>query len=336
MIKKDKNIFNAINKYLTKKGHELYFSIYLSNYNGNEIYIRFDYVSKLTVYKIVWVDLKFFDIKHIEDYINVQTVTKFLALAIVEKLKKKDVPNRYEYNEDIIGDRVEILTYYNNHEYIFDRFLPLDLEFLIDPLALVFSYLPRSMEVFLHEIFGKFDHLEDVYNYAKPVKFNLLKGDASKIFKPQIIERGQKYYEEGRVHFLEKIGNSYFAIVEGTESYVVIINQVDDSHIRFWCSCKYNTFCKHLYAVLLAIRNKKFNNFYKLKYVGKEQSILEKITSYNYYLCMGHDEEHLLIVTIDGVIFPVKTIKNNKCLFEVVEDDDDLSLSKYIKDMQQE
>lgn len=51
---KNKSIFDKINEYLLKKGHELVMSIYLSNYNNNNIYIRFDYIKKLSVYKIVW------------------------------------------------------------------------------------------------------------------------------------------------------------------------------------------------------------------------------------------------------------------------------------------
>ena len=41
-----------------------------NNYNGNNIYIRFDYVKELSVYKVVWVDLNFFNEKNIEKYIQ--------------------------------------------------------------------------------------------------------------------------------------------------------------------------------------------------------------------------------------------------------------------------
>ena len=51
-----KSVFDKINDYLNKRGHELVLSIYLNNYNGNNIYIRVDYVRKLSIYKIVWVD----------------------------------------------------------------------------------------------------------------------------------------------------------------------------------------------------------------------------------------------------------------------------------------
>lgn len=334
MFKNDTSVFDKINKYLAKKGHEMFLSIYLKDYNGNNIYVRFDFVSKLSVYKIVWVDLNFFDEKHIEDYVNIQMVTKYLSMKIVEKLTEEEYENKYALDDEILGDRVEVLTYFKGtHEYIFDRFLPLDWEFLVDPLAMIFSYLPRSMEVFLNEIFAKYDHLEDSYNYMKPVKFDLLKGDAKKVFKPQIIERGKKYYEAGKVSFLEKLDNKYIAIVDGTEPYLVIIEEVDDEHVLMWCNCKYSTFCKHLYAVILAIRNEKFNNFYKVKYIGKEESLLDKVTIGNFYLCFGVDDDKLLLVTSEGTIFPAFIMNKNKCVFEVIEDDDECSLSSYIKEL---
>ena len=62
MFNNKKSSFDKINDYLVKKGHELVFSIYLADYNGNNIYIRFDYVPKIAVYKIVWVDLNFLNV----------------------------------------------------------------------------------------------------------------------------------------------------------------------------------------------------------------------------------------------------------------------------------
>ena len=60
-----KNIFEKINSFLHKKGHEIVMSLYLDGYNGNQIYIRVDYVRKLSVYKVVWVDLNYIDEKHL-------------------------------------------------------------------------------------------------------------------------------------------------------------------------------------------------------------------------------------------------------------------------------
>lgn len=336
MFRKKKVIFDKINDYLIKKGHEMCMSIYLNNYNGNNIYIRFDYVKKMSVYKVVWIDLNFFNEGRMEDYINSQMMTKFLAMKLVNKLTKEEHESCYDFNNDIIGDRVEVLTYFNEpREYVFDRFLPLGWDFLIDPLAMIFSYLPRGMEVFLNEIFGKYDHLEERYNYLKPVKFDLLHDDFKKLFKEQIIEKGEKYFTGGKVSFLEKIENKYTAIVDGTVPYLVVLECVSDSHVLMWCNCKYPTFCKHIYAVIRAIREKKFNNFYKVRYVGSAQTLLDKVTVGNFYLCFGVEGDKLLLVTSEGNIFPANIMHKNKCVFEVIEDDDECSLSKYLEEVKE-
>ncbi len=331
---KNKSIFDKINEYLLKKGHELVMSIYLSNYNNNNIYIRFDYIKKLSVYKIVWVDLNFFDEKHIEDYINIQMVTKYLSMKIVEKMIAVEYDNSYSFDEDIIGDRVEILSYFKEEprEYIFDRFLPLEWKQLIDPLAMIFAYLPRSMEVFLNEIFGKFDGTEEKFNYTKPVRFDLFEGDAIKLFRPISLEAGTKLYDNGKVTFLEKVNNKYLAIVEDRGSNLVVLDPVSEGYVIMWCNCKANYYCKHTYAALLALRKKEFKSFYKVKYIGREETLLEKVTLGSYYLCYGIDGDNILLVTEDGTIFPAEVVQKGKCVFEVIEDDDDCSLSKLLKD----
>ena len=137
--KSEKSLFEVINKYLSKKGHEIVMSIFLSDYNGHDIYIRFDYVKKLSVYKIVWFDLNFIDLKHLDEYINQQIVTKYIALQLVDKIITNNRESSYALNDDIKGDRVEVLFYKENNvtEFVFDRFLPIDWAFLIDPFALL-------------------------------------------------------------------------------------------------------------------------------------------------------------------------------------------------------
>lgn len=331
MIKK-KSVFDKIEKYLRKKGHQLCMSIFLCDYNKNNIYIRFDYLPKLSCYKIVWVDLNFFDEKNIEQYINIQMVTKVLSMRLVEMMQNVKYDNSYSFHERFIGDRVEILSYFQDKvtEFVFDRFLPIEWKFLIDPLVIVFSYLPRSMEVFLNEMFGSFDGLEKNYMFHKPIRFDIFKDDFKELFSSSSINIGTKYYENDHVSFLEKIDNQYIAIVEERRPFLVTIDDLGEGVYQFHCSCKIDNYCRHLYAVLLAIRNKKFKKFYKVKYIGKEETMLELVTISNYYLCFGVDEDNLLVVTGKDMVSSFPILQNGKKAFEVIEDDDNLSLSKII------
>ncbi len=333
MFKKNKSIFDKINNYLSKKGHELVMSIFLSDFNKHNIYIRFDYVDKLSVYKIVWIDLNFVDEKHLEDYINQQIMTKYLAVQIVEKIFENKMDSSYKIDEDIKGDRVEIIYYQGEKvkEFVFNRFLPLEWDFLIDPLALVFSYLPRSMEVFLNEIFAIFDGTREKYNSLKPVKFDLLNGDDDGIFRSQVILQGTKCYEDDRVEFLEKIDDHYLAIVEGAVPYLVNIRDYEDGYVFLWCNCKSDYYCKHIYAAILAIREKKFKPFYKVVYKGKDETLLDKVMMGKYFLCFGIEGDKLLLITAESMIFRADILVDNKPVFEVIEDDDDYSLSKALE-----
>lgn len=331
-MKKKKDIQSIVDRYLDKKSHDKVLTIYLENYNGNKIYVRYDYVTDIMVYKVTWVDLKFFDEKKIEKYINMQTVTKILATRMAEIITKVNVPSGEVLNDNIIGDRVTIINYESKETgtYVFDRFLPLEWKFLIDPLAIIFSYLPRSMECFLTEMFGKLDGLEEKFNAVKPYKFDIFKDDLTKLFKPAMIQNGTKYFEEDRVSFLEKINDKYVAIVDETYPYLVIVHMVDKEHVVLWCNCKHQGYCKHIYAVLLAIRKKKFKNFYKVKNNLEDASLLDKVTDGSFSLCFGVENDNLLLVSNDGGIVSVPIMKDYKCSFTVLEDDDDLSLSKYL------
>jgi len=75
-------------------------------------------------------------------------------------------------------------------------------------------------------------------------------------FQPHILERGQDYYNEGRVSKLERTEDGYAAIVDGTGEYEVEILLDGDSIEDMTCDCPYaedGNYCKHMAAVLFAV-----------------------------------------------------------------------------------
>ena len=76
-------------------------------------------------------------------------------------------------------------------------------------------------------------------------------------FAPQILARGMKYFEEGHVTCIRKSGNTYRAVVIGTEDYAVEIDIVDGVVDYMECDCPYavewGENCKHMAAVLCAL-----------------------------------------------------------------------------------
>lgn len=264
-----------------------------------------------------------------------QIVTSLLANRFMDFIYAIDLESGTSFNDRIIGDRVEIVNYAKDSKkftsYVFDRFLPLEWKCLVDPLAIIFSYLPRSMECFLNEMFAKLDGVEESFNYVKPVKFDILNDDVKDIFKPAIIARGNKYYLDNKVVFLEKVNDKYLAIVEGEFPYLVILHLIDDDHVVMWCNCKHKGYCKHSYAALLALRNNKVKPFYKVKYLANpNETLLEKVVDGGFNLCFGVEEDNLLLISNDGGIIAEPILKDGRVMFEVLEDDDELSLSDYI------
>lgn len=326
-----KSIFDKIDDYLLKRGHEVVFSIFLENYNGNNLFIRFDYDRTISAYKLVWLDLGFFDEKKMDKFISMQIMTNVLADRLVDALDKIDNPGDNKSDLDVYGDRVEVISYQKNvQEFIFSRFLPLEWSFLIDPIVIAFSYLPRSMETILNEFFAKFDGYEEKYNYLKPIKFKINEDSINSLFKKGIISKGKSYYESGNVAFLEKVFGRYIAVVFGVEPYLVIVEEMKDDFVMMWCSCKCDFYCKHLYAVLLSIKEKKFNNFYKVKYIKNDsQSLLEKMANGGFLLCAGLLDDKLLIVGNNSIRQENIIDDKGNLLFEVIEDDDSLTLSNH-------
>lgn len=72
----------------------------------------------------------------------------------------------------------------------------------------------------------------------------------------QILERGRDYYKSGHVTDLEEVEDgAWQAVVAGTEDYDVVIEQ-DEEGLLCTCTCPYDwgPYCKHVVAVLFAIR----------------------------------------------------------------------------------
>ena len=79
-------------------------------------------------------------------------------------------------------------------------------------------------------------------------------------FEFQIIERGEKYYDDGRVFNIYKNKNEYYAKVEGHNHNVydvkITVNSEDDADYECNCACDYP--CKHAYALISAIANREY------------------------------------------------------------------------------
>ncbi|MGM9834261.1 MAG: SWIM zinc finger domain-containing protein [Bacilli bacterium] len=317
-----------INKYFKKKKTLPFMELLLENYNNRNIYLRIDFYKKEKVYKLSYIDLNSIESTNIETWINSCLVEPDTIYYI------EDIMYKNKVNNNMVEDsnhRVCFNFYLKDFIHIeFNRFLPKELYFLVDVLILMFNNCPKKIEGFFYEMVAYISGNANKFYYNDEISFNLKKSNIDKLFSKEEIVKGKKYYEEDTVKFLEKIEDKYFALVEGIEEFVIIIQEIKEGKkIKIFCSCPSDIYCKHLYAVLTAIRNNIFKPFYKVVYEENKTPMLDRLMNFKFYLCVGMEREGLKIINKDGNIEIVPVIDiNNKCGFKVIEDDDNLTLSK--------
>ena len=311
------------------KNNNLFLEIYLLDYEGFNIYIRIDYDKKLDVYKLNWYDLESIQDKNIEKYMGSEYINRKTLNNILKILENKENNYHEEQDKNIVALNIYINEGYH---YQFTRFIPKELSFLSEIFVTIFENLPKKLEEFLYELHADIMETRTKYEYHDEFDFDLYEGDLTTIFNDKTIERGKKYYKENKVKFLEKIDDKYYSIVSGTEKYLTVIKYDEETQkMLVYCTCPCEFYCKHIYAVIKAIRKNEIRKFYKVLYINKKQNLLENTTNNKYTLCSGLEEDYLEIINKYGEIELVPLLdEDNNLNFKVLEDDENKTLTKEI------
>lgn len=115
-----------------------------------------------------------------------------------------------------------------------------------------------------------FDNEEKFNNYSSLADENRI------YFSDNIISRGQKYYDTGKVVEVTKLGNVFVASVCGSDDYTVRVI-VDEDETLMSCDCPYEDNCKHEYATLLAIQNGDYSEDELKPYVAENRMTVEEL-----------------------------------------------------------
>lgn len=340
-MKNIENNFNEIKvenirKYYKK--NQLLLELQLASYNDYNIYIRLDYFRKLKTYRLSWFDLDDLDIHFIEKNMSFEYISSE-TIDIIFKILDKGKITHMEYYEEDVEDGEVILELFHSgkvYKYRFNKYIPKKLAFLSNIFIILFNNLPRKLQNFLFELHAELENNVTRYEYKKAFSFDLFNDDINQIFAFPIIERGKKYYEENKVQFLEKIdADRFFSVVEGTEKYLVVIKYNEqDNKMQVYCSCPCEFYCKHIYAVILAIRNKDFNRFYKINYKNPNLSIMDRVLNFDYELCIGIVEKSFEIINHDGEIELIPIFDSSgKCNWQILEDDENMTLARQLQDI---
>ena len=328
------DIVKRIKKYYKKYNNGIELS--LVNYEYLNYYIRIDEYKG--TYYLRYFDLNSMD-KFNKKYINQIIIPEQSINYILDILDNNVYDKTHKDNINDSNELVELKIYTSKHNYnyLFNTFIPVELSYLADIFYVIFSYLPYRFFDIFNELIAKLNNTENKYMYKKSFKFDLFKGKLDNVFSPTIINRGEEYYKNKKVRYLELINNSYYAIVESDRGLYSVIIDYDkkNKNIKLSCNCPCEFFCKHMCAVILAIRNKELFKFYKVRYIEEKSDYYSKLFSLNYFLALDIEDDKIYILYPNGEIHGVYFLDSNKNpMFEVVEDSDDNYLSNKIQELQ--
>lgn len=326
---------DRIRKYF--KRDKMFLELILFNYSNYYLYIRIDYLNKTKSYKLSWFDL---------DKVLDNNIEKYVSSEYIEDTVIKDLTfiySNYDYNlvdsrklseEDLVILRANIGTKISDKIDIeFNRYLPIDLKVLESLFIIIFRYLPKRLDDFMNEILGSITYSYFKYDYRREFDFDLFNGNLDSIFSETISDRGKDYYVNNKVLYLEKVDDRYFSIVEGNKKYVVVIKYNEENKkMSVYCSCPCDFYCKHIYAVILSIRNNELKRFCKVMFRDKNKNILESMLDYDYFLCLDVIDEYLEIINNKGDIELVPIFDSEGFeQFDILEDTDEFLITNKIK-----
>lgn len=99
-------------------------------------------------------------------------------------------------------------------------------------------------------------------------------------FTNTILGRGKNYFEKGRIDRLEKVGDTYHAVVRGSRPYQVIIRETPKHRLQMLCNCAYaqeGNHCKHMAAVLLKLEQEAENSAGEWENAQKDRTAEEEV-----------------------------------------------------------
>ena len=324
-----------VDKYLNKKKYLCLLDAYFYNVDGISIYLRLDYNHKNSTYKICWVNLSSMEDNKVEHWINYNLIYPSMVDKIKAIIASNGMVKDYT-DKDKIDSRVVINSYLKDYKcnkktFEFKRYIPKCWGFIADLFLVLFEGMPKYMyplfQITVEKIIDP--NTNCVFN------FDLEKDNIDTLFNEEIIQRGKEYYKDKRVLFLEKQNVCYSSVVKGTQKYLVsIISKDDTKEVQMSCTCSCEGFCKHMYATLLAIKNKEEHKFYKIASFDDEKNIIDVANNFNYLLCADIvDDSFVVIDNFDFAFIPI--LKDNKLTFKILEDDEkktlEKKLNKYLK-----
>ena len=321
-----------IKKYLKRNKMNPIFDIYLENIDKVTMYITLSYQLKDNTYRVSWIDLTAMENKHVEYWFNSNLIFPDKA----EKFKTIIASNAkcIEYNdEDNIDSKVIMDSYITNYEpnvrtFEFKRYIPKCWSFLSDAIFILFDNMPRFCFSFYQIMMEKLVRPEVNYIFNYDIK----RDDVDQLFNTDVKKLGNKIYNSDFVFKLEKLNNTYYGIIKEDKEYLTeIVYNNDVKEMQMFCTCGCKSFCKHLYATVLAIKDNKEKIYYKIAYKDDSKTLLDRIRNFEYFLCLGISEDYFIVIQKESLVALPILDKEHKSNWQIIEDDKEKNLEKKLK-----
>lgn len=317
-----------IDKYLKKKKYKIILALLIENISHLSMYITITYQKKNETYRINYIDLNVFNGKNIEDWLCSTLMLIKYVESIIGDLSKYNAVINYKDKNDLASNVIlKVDLPYNHNIYNFKRYIPSKYSFLANIFHDIFISMPEDY-IILYQIMmeGLVDKTPGYVFF-----FNYHKNNYKSLFDKRLIPYGERLYNEDKVIKLEKIKDTYYAAVADDKNYLTtIIYNKTTKEMSIECNCGSKTFCKHLYAAFKAIENNKEIRFAKIIHKYHSPSLVESLNKSEFYLTVGIYKDSFLVVKDNNIsLVPIKD-KNGKLLWEIIEDDDNLTITKQL------
>jgi hypothetical protein len=325
-----------ITKYLKKNNEINIFTILLNNIDGANIYIALCWHKKNKTFRVFWFDINHMETDKVSDWVNsnlifVERVNEFKRI-----IAEHGMSEEYIDKDDINDSQIIMQSFITNYEFnrqlfTFKRYIPKCWQFLADAIYILFDNMPRVYYLFFQIMIEKIIIPSENNIFA----WDLKKNDITKLFNPEVQKIGNQIYENNQINKMESIKDTTYALVTGKQNNLVtILNNPQTKEVAFTCTCHKHTFCEHIYAAYLAYQNKYISKYYKISYKDENKSLLERLKSFSYFLCLDIDNNDFIVIKNSKIVRVPILDNKGKCNWEILEDNNQYlenRLKEYLK-----
>lgn len=294
------------------------------NYQNANIYIIVYYNKHDKCYYLSWYDLMYFSYNDITKYVSREYIPTEEVEQILEIFNNISLPVLKIGNE-ILNEELIIKC---DNEIILGSYLPKDNPNLEVFIHNIFGILPGRLVYLRNKLFAYINNTNNSYEIYEPKKFDIFKSDLNILTNKDI-----NNLED--IMFLEKINNSYYAVIAGKVAHAVIIDYDEKEGIaRFFTTADFDYYYDYVALVIKGIRNNINKKFYKIRLKKEVDLEIEKYLADNFLLSLGIIDKYIYILSNNGVIYKDYVRDDlGEYKYEVLEDDIENTLTKTMREL---